>query len=342
MKEGWSFVACKQALLKMGHRVEVFNVGEITFPMARSLFWRAAYKVSRDPIVNRVNRALRQFLRAGLPVSPDFVLICKGEYLLPETLLALKRQTGALLFNWQTDDYFSPTLSSKHAIRSIPIYDCIFAHAKDNLPELIRGGARRAEYLPHGADPALYHPLNHSAREPYEEEVVFVGNWRKERQAFLERLVSEDFPYRMTLWGYQWEHLPRGSPLRPYVKFEAVPWESYGRLIRRSKIALVFLVRFDTGRVVVPLRLFEIPAAGGFMLVEKGNGQAEEFYRAGEEMACFSDIPDLRAKIGYFLPNEQERFRIALAGQRRAVESGYFYTQKMERMIRVYGELCKS
>jgi len=338
MKEGWSFVACQRALMNMGHQVDAFNVGEVTFPMGRSLFWRMVYKISRAPIVARINRALRQFVQAGLAHRLDFILICKGEYLPPRTLLQLKKQTGACLFNWQTDDYFSPALSSSHAVRSIPLYDCIFAHTKANVPELLARGARRAEYLPHGADPALYHPIGPNGEEPWEEDVVFIGNWRRERQRFLEKFVSGGVPFRFKVWGYLWEHLPPWSPLRPFVRFQAVPWESYGRLIRRSKILLVFLVRFDTGRVVVPLRLFEIPAAGGFMLVEKHNREAEEFYQAGEEMVCFEDIQDLRAQIDHFLLHEDQRRKIALAGQRRAVQSGYFYTQRMERMVQVYHE----
>lgn len=337
-REGWSFLACKKALLGMCHRADLFNVGDITFPMARSLFWRAVRKLSRAPAVARINRALRQFLETG-PKRWDLILVCKGEYLLPETVLQLKERGGALLFNWHTDDYFSPTLSSHHAIRSIPLYDCIFIHTQANAPGLRERGARRVEYLPHGADPALVHPITPSTQEPYDLDVVFIGNWRRQRQTLLQELVSSEVPYRFAVWGHEWDHLPPWSPLRPYVRFSAVPWKEYGGMIRRSKINLVFLVRFDTGRVVVPLRLFEIPAAGGFMLVEKGSGEAEEFYRDGEEMALFSDVPDLRAKIDHFLRHEEERRRIAWAAQRRALQSGYFYTDKMRRMIEIYQEL---
>lgn len=339
MKEGWSFVACQKALLGMGHRVEVFNVGEVTFPMARSLFWRAAQKLSKAPLVARVNSAFRKFLEDKKSFVPDLILVCKGDYLFPQTLSRAKKATGALLFNWHTDDYFSPTLSSLHAIRSIPLYDAIFVHTKDNLSELLRRGASRVEYLPHGADPSLYHPLDPSSKETYERDVVFLGNWRKERQLFLEQLVSRGIPYRLEIWGYQWEHLPLWSPLRPYVRFAAVAWKEYGSLIRKTKINLVFLTRFDTGSVVVPLRLFEIPAAGGFMLVEKGSGQAREFYQEDREMACFRDVTELHEKIQYFLHRDEDRFRMAQAAQHRAVADGYFYTHKMERLVQVYDEL---
>ena len=118
----------------------------------------------------------------------------------------------------------------------------------------------------------------------------------------MEQLVSGETPCRLAVWGYQWDHLSWNSPLRPYTRFAAVPWEEYGRLIRSAKINLVFLTRFDTGRSVVPLRLFEIPAAGGFMLVERGLGQAAEFFREGEELACFDDIADLKKRSPIIFP----------------------------------------
>ena len=339
MREGWSFTACQKALLEMGHRVEVFNVGDVTFPMARSLFWRAAQKMSKAPLVARVNSAFRKFLEERKSFMPNLVLVCKGDVLMPETLSALKKITGALLFNWHTDDYFSPTLSSQHAIRSIPLYDAIFVHTKDNLPELSRRGASRVEYLPHGADPFLYHPLDPGSQERHERDVVFIGNWRRERQLFLEELVSGGIPYRFEIWGYEWEHVPPWSAVRPYARFAAVAWKDYAALIRRSKINLVFLTRFDTGRAVVPLRLFEIPAAGGFMLVERAAGQAQEFCREGHEMICFKDMAELSQKIRHFLDHNEERLAVAQAAQRRALEGGYFYTNKMERLMQVYHEL---
>ncbi len=335
IQEGWSFAACGKALAGMGHQVETYNMGEVTFPMARSLFWRAANKVSTALMVRLINRGLRRFLdRSGF--RPDLLLFCKGERILPETLKLLKQRTGALLFNWQTDDYFSPALSSDHAIRSIPLYDCIFAHTQANVPELLRRGARRAEYLPHGADPALYHPIDKQPEEPFETDVLFIGNWREERQRFLEKLVADGVSFRLRIQGGQWERLPGHSPLRPYVRFGQVPWKEYGRCFRRAKISLVFLVHFDTGRVAAPLRLFEIPAAGGFMLVEKDAGQAEEFFRDGQEMVLFTGIPDLKSKIDHYLRHDEKRRGIALAAQKRIVEKGHFYTQRMERVVQVY------
>ena len=338
-KPGWGPGVCREAFLSLGHRAELFNLGEVTFPMARSLFWRAVHKLSRTPVVVWINQAFREFMERRISWKPDLVLIFKGDTLLPETIRWLKQRTGAALFNWQTDDYFSPALSSAHAIRSIGLYDCIFAHTRANVPELSARGARRAEYLPHGADPALCRPIDLNRPEPYETDLLFMGSWRRERQQMFEELVSRGGETRLSIRGFQWKHLPLRSSLRPYTHFDGVPWDRYGETIRRSKINLVFLVRFDTGRRVVPLRLFEIPAAGGFMLVEKGAGEAEEFYRPGEEMAYFQDVGDLKDQTDYFLRHEEERRRIALAGQQRAIRGRYFYTDRMERMVQVYREL---
>ena len=75
------------------------------------------------------------------------------------------------------------------------------------------------------------------------------------------------------------------------------------------------------------------------MLVEKDGGQAEEFFRDGEETALFAGVDDLKTKIDHYLRQDGERRRIAVAAQKRMIENGHFYTNRMERMVRIYGQL---
>ncbi len=337
-REGYSFRACKEALLKMGHSVEMVNLLDVAPHLGNSFLARVVHKITIAPLVHRLRRAIGRLLDEKPAFAPDLILIGKGQYIAPETIRWLRERTGAFLFNWQTDDYFSPSLSSVYAIRAIPEYDCIFAHTRSNLPELLRRGARRAEYLPHGADPGLFQPVQLDADPPFETDVLFVGNWRPERAQTLEALVHLGTPYRLLVSGMEWQRLSQRSALRPYIRFERVPWSRYAHLLRCSKISLVFLVYFDTGTVAIPLRLFEIAAAGGFMLVEEGRAEAAEFFAPGKEIACFRDVQDLKRQIEYFLLHEEERRRIAFAGQQRALREGYFYSNRMEQLMRVFME----
>lgn len=331
----------RRALQDMGHQVQTFDQGIITMRAAQSLFWKAVHKLTLAPLAYRVSWNLRAFIRSLPPKSVDLALVCSGTYLTPDVLRELKEQTGCLLFNWQTGDYSSPTLSSRFALEGIPLYDCVFSHGAFDVPFSIQAGVRRAEYLPLGCNPDLYHPISEfNGREP-EVDVVFVGQWRPEREALLEELVRVDFPHSMEIWGTTWRNgrPAKTSPLYKYVRFRATTWDDMGPTIRRGKIALALLTRFDTGRVVAPLRLFEIPAAGVFMLAGRGKGESLEFFKEGEEMACFSDVKELREKIRYYLTHDKERHAIQAAGQRRVLESGYLAPNRLERIIQVYNEL---
>ena len=81
-------------------------------------------------------------------------------------------------------------------------------------------------------------------------------------------------------------------------------------------------------------RNFEVPGCGGFLLT----GQAEnlaDYYRPGEEVACFADRADLVRQVRYYLYHEAERARIAAAGHRRTLaEHTYVHrlTAIFERM----------
>jgi spore maturation protein CgeB len=65
-------------------------------------------------------------------------------------------------------------------------------------------------------------------------------------------------------------------------------------------------------------RNFEVPGCGGFVLTGRPEN-LEDYYRIGNEVACYRDGEDLVAKIQYFLKNEEERASIALAGYRRTL-----------------------
>ena len=61
------------------------------------------------------------------------------------------------------------------------------------------------------------------------------------------------------------------------------------------------------------LRLFEVPAARGFLLtdwVEEIDGA----YRPDEQVVCWRTTSELRAKVAYYLAHEDERREIAARG----------------------------
>jgi spore maturation protein CgeB len=82
-------------------------------------------------------------------------------------------------------------------------------------------------------------------------------------------------------------------------------------------------------------RNFEVPGCGGFMLTGMADN-IEEYYRIGEEVACFESPGDLVEKIGFYLADEERRNAVALAGYRRTLEE-HTYAHRFSRIFETMG-----
>lgn len=81
----------------------------------------------------------------------------------------------------------------------------------------------------------------------------------------------------------------------------------------------------------IPLRVLDIMACGGFVLT---NWQQEivECFEDGVEIALFSSLEECMEKVRYYLKHEEERRRIAVAGQKK-VREAFSYRIGLERLI---------
>lgn len=100
---------------------------------------------------------------------------------------------------------------------------------------------------------------------------------------------------------------------------------------RRSAINLaLFSGNAESG---INMRCFEIAAAGGFLLAVD-QPELRECFTVGEECDVFSDEEDLLEKVSHYLAHPEERIRIALAGQRRAL-SEHLYSHRLRTIMRL-------
>lgn len=83
----------------------------------------------------------------------------------------------------------------------------------------------------------------------------------------------------------------------------------------------------------VPLRIFDIMGAGGFLLT---NYQQElpEYFNIGEDLDIYESEDDLIDKIRYYLEHEEERTQIAENG-RKKVRECYTWKQRIEDIMAV-------
>lgn len=103
------------------------------------------------------------------------------------------------------------------------------------------------------------------------------------------------------------------------------------RIFKCSKINLNMTAR--TIKSGLPQRIFDIMAAGGFVL---SNYQSEipEYFTPGKDIVLYESIPDLLEKIGYYLAHEDERLQIAQNGYEK-VKKQHLLMHRAQEMLKI-------
>ena len=84
-------------------------------------------------------------------------------------------------------------------------------------------------------------------------------------------------------------------------------------------------------RTGLPLRIFDIMGAGGFLL---SNYQSEipELFEIGKELAVYESQEDMLNQIAYYLEHDDIRQEIAKNGQEK-VKNLYSYKTRLEKIL---------
>lgn len=103
------------------------------------------------------------------------------------------------------------------------------------------------------------------------------------------------------------------------------------KIFQLSKINLnISLKTIQTG---IPLRALDIMACGGF-LISNYQEELAEYFRIGEELVTYTDVEELVYLCDYFLREEEQRKRIAIAGQKR-VKEAFSFERALQQILSV-------
>ena len=105
--------------------------------------------------------------------------------------------------------------------------------------------------------------------------------------------------------------------LSPKVKImPPLGYEDISKVYYNSKINInITLHSIETG---IPQRVFDVMAAGGFML-SNYQEELEELFVPGEDIVLYHNLEELEEKVEYYLTHEEERKRIARNGQKKVI-----------------------
>jgi spore maturation protein CgeB len=279
------------------------------------------------PDVFGANRAIVQ---ATKKMPFDVLWIDKGLSISPRTLDRVRHiRPTTLIVSYSPDDMSNPSNQSTRYLAAIPLFDLHVTTKSYNVAELREKGAPDVLFVDNAYDPAVHRPLALSDEdlERFGAEVGFVGFFEEDRANHILALARAGIP--VTVHGPGWRRLG-GIHKNLLIKESFLNGMDYVKAINATRINLGFLRKANRDHQTT--RSIEIPACGAFMLAER----TEEHLRLFEEhkeAGYFHDSDELLAKCRYYLVHSEERRRIAAAGMRRCIESGYSNQRRLASVL---------
>jgi spore maturation protein CgeB len=330
--KGSTEIMVTKAFTSLGHEVHTLDFARYQ----PSFVNRAANKFFKTPHYWKVGGLNKNLIAEAQNCAPDFILLFKPIFIVPQTVEALKKI--AKTFSWYPDYVKFPKTSSNLFYRSIPNYDVHFSFNYANSLELKNYGAKASVFLPCAADPDVYHPPAHLTPEEQSlgADVLFMGTYAPEpRVEYMERLCKEGF--KIKVYGNGWEKMPKDSCLvkSGAVQFKPLYLEDMAKAMYASKIVTAFVRKHNDETLAC--RTYEIPACGAFMLHER-TAKTGEVFEEGKEAEFFGSYEEFRDKVKHYLAHPEERSRIAAAGHVR-VQSGGLFTDRARFIIEFYRKM---
>lgn len=312
----------KEAFEGLGHKAAIFDwpqylytTNQYTFKnriLNRMLFHKIAQKINRDFINTFTNNHY------------DLLIVIRGNHIFPTTITAAKNFIKFVV-NWNSDDFFNPLNSSQYILQSFNKYDCIFTSRGHLKEEYIERGAKRVEVLNWYYRPDMLLSKDSISNKKYINDIVFIGTWSKRRENILNSLSD----FNLTIWGSHWHKSQR--KFRKHIECNnPIYMEEMCKVIVSSKINLNILTKEN--RDTTNIRLFEIPACGGFQLSERSN-EILGLFEEDKEIVCFETVEELISKCNFYLKDESERERNRLNGYRRLISGNHTVLDRAREIL---------
>ncbi len=324
--EGGTALERMKMLNHLGHEVIPFDTTPF-MSMTPRLLLSIAGKFNVGPVLQAINRALRDKVHNVKGIS--HIWIDKGLWVYPETLLHLKQHTGAIAIHYTPDSHFY-TQRSRHFFSCIPIYDRLVTTKEWEIESYKNAGAKNVVLTYQGYDERFYpRTLEESEFALYDSDVCFIGHTQKH---YADRLKSiSSLGVKLRVWGDAWpQFMKKRSWAKSVVVGKGLWGQSYPKALSCAKIGLGLLGKHIPETSTT--RTFEIPAMGTFLLAERTTIH-QSLFDEGKEAEFFASDEEMLDKIRYYLAHDNERRKLALAGQIRCKRSGYSSVELLRKII---------
>jgi spore maturation protein CgeB len=210
-------------------------------------------------------------------------------------------------------------------------YDLILTSFPHFVAHFKRMGIK-SEYFKIGFDPSVLEKVTKQERKYFCTFVGGISRSHKRARVLLEKLASY---VDIDFFGYGAETLEKSSSIIPRHHGEVWGIEMY-RILLSSKITINRHIDVAEN-YANNMRLYEATGCG-CLLITDYKENLNELFKLGEEVVSYKSIDKLIELIRYYGENEDERKRIAEAGQRRTLNEHTYYKRMVElvNIIRQY------
>ena len=331
--------ARRDALIELGFPLESIDPGR--FLAGGSWSSALSHRTLLTPGVFAFNR---EVLRRAASFRPDVLWLEKATYLFPRTFQRLRRDRNLLFVYHNTDDWrlkvnLVHRLHWRFLRRTIRDYDLHITSNLWNVDEFRRAGFQRVVHMELASNPAVRHPgeISDAQRRELGGPVGFIGHWEPVTERRLLHLLRHGVPVK--IYGGAWDDAVAASELGEAVQHRFVRGDEYARAICSFDINIGIVSTWNRNHTAS--RTFQIPALGAFLMHER-NEVVTQYFKEGVEAEFFESDDELLEKCRYYLAHPEERRRIAEAGRRRCVESGYSEPDRVRDILPALDEAMRA
>jgi len=327
---------CARALLSLGQRTRALDMSSFVSGY-HSLDKFVFDKMRRGGIEGTYVEMMSQVALEAFNEKPVDIVICMAQAPMSGRVLAELRKRGVITVLWFVEDYLRFTYWKDIA----QYYDFVFTIQKGECIELItKAGAGNVHYLPVACDPIVHAPavLTEEERARWGSPVSFVGAGYHNRQQVMASLC--ELPLK--LWGTEWPDCKPFDRLLQESGRRLTP-DEYIKIFNSTDVNLNLHSSAERDGVdpfgdFVNPRTFELASTNAFQLVDE-RALLPEVFEPGKEVATFKDVPELKAKIEYYLAHPEER-KIMTAKARERVLREHTYAHRLQEMLTIIYSRC--
>ncbi|MBP2850979.1 CgeB family protein [Dickeya oryzae] len=299
-----------EAFISLGYDVQLVNSD--CRPLVQSL----TPKFLRNKLFSEQCRFYfnEYLLKQCARLRPDMVFAIKPVNIFAETVKTISSM-GIMTCSYWIDD---PLDFERAVVASAP-FDIHFTNDRGSVANYAHHGIK-AQHLPSAVNPTLFYPLK-KAIPRY--SLSFVGTFGEYRRRILNQVVMP-----VHAFGPGWKKNICAN--ERVIPMPEVFGEKTNQVFNHSHINLNVHTWNGVG-TAMNLRLFEVPAAGGFLLTDSVD-EIGEYFTPGTNIETWRCVDELNDKIRFYQQNPVARERITTASREHVLKN-HIYQQRCQQIL---------